>query len=183
MLILCLNPLVNFAMEDSSESDSVTLMVFFIIIGSFLISWANCMGPFKSAICFLTIYKGERGYYMLNAREKDMFLDLMSTSPYIFSGSVFFNEDFPTEILFKAIWRILNRASGICLAFVPFLQVYAKVLSTKPLPCKLSWQSAGLLSGRSWVQIPAGPTLRVFKYLRRKCYLCHDICKRLDFLV
>ena len=61
------------------------------------------MGPFKSAICFLTIYKGERGYYMLNAREKDMFLDLMSASPYFFSGSVFFNEDFPTEILFKAI--------------------------------------------------------------------------------
>ena len=40
---------------------------------------------------------------MLNAREKDMFLDLMSASPYFFSGSVFFNEDFPTEILFKVI--------------------------------------------------------------------------------
>ena len=60
------------------------------------------MGPFKSPICFLTILK-ERGYYMLNVREKDMFLILMSASPYFSSGSVFFNEDFPTEILFKAI--------------------------------------------------------------------------------
>ena len=33
------------------------------------------------------------------------------------------------------------------------------------------------------VQTPAGPTLRVFKQLRRKCCLCNDICKQLDFLV
>ena len=30
-------------------------------------------------------------------------------------------------------------------------------------PGWLSWESAGLLSGRSRVQTPAGPTLRVFK--------------------
>ena len=30
---------------------------------------------------------------------------------------------------------------------------------------------------------PAGPTLRVFKYLRRKCCLCNYICKWLDSLV
>ena len=47
----------------------------------------------------------------------------------------------------------------------------------------LSWESAGLLSGRSRVQTTAGPTLRVFKKLRRKCCLCNDICERLDFLV
>ena len=29
----------------------------------------------------------------------------------------------------------------------------------------------------------AGPTLRVFKLLRRKCCLCNDIYKCLDFLV
>ena len=40
---------------------------------------------------------------MLNVRKKDMFLELMSASPYFFSGSVFFNQDFPTEILLKAI--------------------------------------------------------------------------------
>ena len=28
-----------------------------------------------------------------------------------------------------------------------------------------------------------GQTNRVFKLLRRKCYLCNDTCKRLDFLV
>jgi len=33
---------------------------------------------------------------------------------------------------------------------------------TEP-PGWLSWESAGLLSGRSPVQTPAGPTLRVFK--------------------
>ena len=34
--------------------------------------------------------------------------------------------------------------------------------------------------GRAWapdVQTSAGPTLRVFKKLRRKCCLCNDICK------
>ena len=31
--------------------------------------------------------------------------------------------------------------------------------------------------------ISAGPTRRVFELLRRKCCLCNDICKRLDFLV
>ena len=40
-----------------------------------------------------------------------------------------------------------------------------------------------LLSRRSRVQTPAGPTLRVFKYMRRKRCLCNDIYKRLDFLV
>ena len=30
---------------------------------------------------------------------------------------------------------------------------------------------------------PCGPTLRVFKQLRRKCCLCNDICNWLDFLV
>ena len=52
-----------------------------------------------------------------------------------------------------------------------------------PPPDQLSWESAGLPSRRSRVQTPAGPTLRVFKYLRRKCCLCNDICKWLDFLV
>ena len=47
----------------------------------------------------------------------------------------------------------------------------------------LSWLSTGLPCGRSWVQTPAGPPLGVFKYLRRKCCLCNDICKWLDFLV
>ena len=28
---------------------------------------------------------------------------------------------------------------------------------------------------------PAGPTLRVLKYLRNKCYLCNNISKWLDF--
>ena len=38
--------------------------------------------------------------------------------------------------------------------------------------------------GRSWIQTLAGPTLRVFKYLRRNCcLLCNDICKWIDFLV
>ena len=34
-----------------------------------------------------------------------------------------------------------------------------------------SWESAGLLSGRSWVQSPAGPTITVFKELARSCRL------------
>ena len=38
-------------------------------------------------------------------------------------------------------------------------------------------------TGRLRVQTSAGPTLRVFKLLRRKCCLCNDICKWLDFLV
>ena len=53
----------------------------------------------------------------------------------------------------------------------------------QPPPGQLSWESAGLLSGRSRVRTPAGPTLRVLKSLRRKCCLCNDICKWLDFLV
>ena len=47
----------------------------------------------------------------------------------------------------------------------------------------VGWESAGLLSGRSRVQTPAGPTLRIFKQLRKKCCLCNDTCKRLDVLV
>ena len=31
--------------------------------------------------------------------------------------------------------------------------------------------------------IRAGPTLRVFKKLKKKCCLCNYICKRLDFQV
>ena len=76
---------------------------------------------------------------MLNARErwdvKDMFLDLISQIlifPLVLCESVLFNEGFSTDILFHAICRTLNRS--ICLAFVPFLQFYAKVLSTKPPP-------------------------------------------------
>ena len=77
---------------------------------------------------------------MLNARErwdvKDMFLDLISQILSIFllvlCESVLFNEGFSTDILFHAICRTLNRS--IRLAFVPFLQFYAKVLSTKPPP-------------------------------------------------
>ena len=56
-----------------------------------------------------------------------------------------------------------------------------------PKNCRLvssvQWESVGLLSGRSWVQTPAGPTLRVFKWLRRKCCPCNDIYKWLDFLL
>ena len=68
---------------------------------------------------------------MLNARD-GMFLDLISTNPYFSSGfvcqeSVLFNEGFSREILFQAICRTLKRS--ICLAFVPFSQFYAKVLS------------------------------------------------------
>ena len=33
------------------------------------------------------------------------------------------------------------------------------------------------------VQTPAGPTLSIFKQLRRKCCLWNDICKWLDLLV
>ena len=33
------------------------------------------------------------------------------------------------------------------------------------------------------MNIPTGSTLRVFKLLRRKCYLRNDICKWLDPLV
>ena len=44
-------------------------------------------------------------------------------------------------------------------------------------------RGTGLPCWRSWVQTPAGPTPRVFKYLSRKCCLCNDICKWLDFLV
>ena len=36
---------------------------------------------------------------------------------------------------------------------------------------------------RLWVRSMAGPTLRVFKKLSRKCCLCNYICKWLDFLV
>ena len=35
----------------------------------------------------------------------------------------------------------------------------------------------------SGFKTPAGPTLRVFQYLRRKCCLFNDICKWIDFLV
>ena len=37
-------------------------------------------------------------------------------------------------------------------------------------------------AGGRGVQTLARPTLRVFKQLRRKCCLCNDICKWLDFL-
>ena len=36
------------------------------------------------------------------------------------------------------------------------------------MPYKLSWESAGLLSGRSRVQTPAVATLRVFKITEEK---------------
>ena len=41
----------------------------------------------------------------------------------------------------------------------------------------LIWLSTGLSCKRSRVQIPVGLTLRVLKYLRRKCCLCNYICK------
>ena len=77
---------------------------------------------------------------MLNVRErwdvKDMFLDSISQILSIFllvlCESVLFHEGFSTYILFQAICRTINRR--ICLAFVPFSQFYAKVLSTKPPP-------------------------------------------------
>ena len=50
-------------------------------------------------------------------------------------------------------------------------------------PGQLSWESVGLLSRTSRVKLPAEQTFMVLKYLRRKCRLCNDICKRLDFLV
>ena len=53
----------------------------------------------------------------------------------------------------------------------------------EPPPGWLIWESAGLVSVRSRVRTPAGPALRVFKSLRRKCCLCNDSCKQLDFLV
>ena len=71
---------------------------------------------------------------MLNLRErwdvKDMFLDLTSQILIfllVLGEPVLFNEGFSTELLFQAIWHSLNR--NICLAFVPFSQFYAKVLS------------------------------------------------------
>ena len=39
-----------------------------------------------------------------------------------------------------------------------------------------------MLSGKLRVQTLAGTTLRVFKWLRRNCSLCNNICKLLDFL-
>ena len=53
---------------------------------------------------------------------------------------------------------------------------------TKVVVVSSGGRAPALLSGRSRVQTPAGPTLRVFKYLRRKCCLCNDIYKRLYFL-
>ena len=47
----------------------------------------------------------------------------------------------------------------------------------------LSWLNIGLAWRWWWVQTLAGPTLRVFTKLRRKCCLCNDICKWLDLLV
>ena len=55
--------------------------------------------------------------------------------------------------------------------------------SSKPPPGQLIWESAGLLSGKSRVLTPAGPTLRVLKQLRRNCCLYKDIYKWLDFLL
>ena len=56
-------------------------------------------------------------------------LDITNPSFFllVLCESVLFNEGFSTELLFQAIWRSLNRS--ICLAFGPFSQFYAKVLS------------------------------------------------------
>ena len=56
-------------------------------------------------------------------------LDITNPSFFllVLCESVLFNEGFSTELLFQAIWRSLNRS--ICLAFGPFSQLYAKVLS------------------------------------------------------
>ena len=56
-------------------------------------------------------------------------LDITNPSFFllVLCESVLFNEGFSTELLFQAIWRSLDRS--ICLAFVPFSQFYAKVLS------------------------------------------------------
>ena len=56
-------------------------------------------------------------------------LDITNPSVFllVLCESVLFNEGFSTELLFQALWRSLNRS--ICLAFGPFSQLYAKVLS------------------------------------------------------
>ena len=41
----------------------------------------------------------------------------------------------------------------------------------------------GCYAGGREFETPTGPTLRIFKLLRRKCCLCNFICKWLDFLV
>ena len=56
-------------------------------------------------------------------------------------------------------------------------------LITQPPPGQPSWESAGLLSRSLQVRTSAGPTLRVLKWLRRKCCLCNNIYNWLDFSV
>ena len=77
---------------------------------------------------------------MLNVRErwdvKDMLLDLISQILSIFllvlCESVLLNEGFSHRHSSSSNMPHLNRR--ICLAFIPFSQFYAKVLSTKPPP-------------------------------------------------
>ena len=88
-----------------------------------------------------------------------MFLDLISQTLFfllVLCESVLFNESFSTELLFQAIWPSLNRS--ICLAFVPFSQFYAKVLSF--LVSSVGIAPVCWAAGRGF---KPGLTLRVFK--------------------
>ena len=175
--------LVNSAREDSLECDSelpvleikrhvtVTLMVFFFIFGSFLIFWANLRFVFDE---FKRLPHAQRK----RRNVKDTFLDLIYKSLFfsshrapwtakiqkkilifllILCESVFFNEVFPHRFFFHAICRTLNRS--ICLAFTILRKVS---FNETHLVSSVGTESAGLLDGRSLVQTPAGPTLRVF---------------------
>ena len=186
LFILCWHSawtLVNSAREDSLGCDSelpvfeikrqvtVTLMVFFFVFGSFLIVWANLRFVFDE---FKRLPHAQR-----KRRDvKDTFLDLTYKSLFfsshrapwtaqktkkilifllILCESVFFNEVFSTQIFFHAICRTLNRS--ICLAFTILRK---GSFNETHLVSSVGTESAGLLGGRSLVQTPAGPKLRVF---------------------
>ena len=175
--------LVNSAREDSLECDSelpvleikrhvtVTLMVFFFIFGSFLIFWANVRFVFDE---FKRLPHAQRK----RRNVKDTFLDLIykslffsshrapwtakiqKKSLFFFSFCVnrcFLMRFFPHRFFFHAICRTLNRS--ICLAFTILRK---GSFNETHLVSSVGTESAGLLGGRSLVQTPAGPTLRVF---------------------
>ena len=90
------------------------------------------------------------------------------------------------RLLVGQVWYIVPSHYGTVWWRFPFFywltDLWVKTCPQNLPPGYLSWESARLLTGRSRVK-PAGPTLRVFEWLRRKCFLCNDIYKRLDFLL
>ena len=88
------------------------------------------LDPFKSAICILTIYRSENTTWETQEMRRkrcvlnwylQILIFLLAFKWVLFDGGL------STEILFKWIWHTLNR--GICLAFVPRSQFYAKLPS------------------------------------------------------